>query len=113
MKKRMLRTGDSRQIHQRRTEMFNARGMEGQGFYITFSNGYTVSVQWRNGLSYSNNRTNMDTSGQEPSLCAELCAWNRAGEWIGEDGTVFEDAIIWGWRSPEEAVKTMSMIANL
>ena len=55
----------------------------GSGFHITFSNGWSISVQWSRGNYCSNMRPVRDLQEPEPTECtdAEIAIWDNNGDW--------------------------------
>ena len=79
----------------------------GKGFWITFPNGWTVSVQWGFG-NYCKNRS---FDGEKPGpmfSCenAEIAAWDQNG--TRHD---FGSDEVKGYCSPAEVLEFMNMIA--
>lgn len=68
----------------------------GEGFHITFANGNTISVQWREG-----NYANRDGS------VAEVAAWDSAGRMIKLDF----DREIYGWASPDVVADLIAKVS--
>lgn len=95
--------------------MFKISG--GKGFQMTFSNGWTVSVQWGiNNYCEHYNRTtrsgeNLDTVqrdvGAEGSNTAEIAAWDKDKNWHK-----FEDDTVMGWVHPDQVANFITLIAN-
>lgn len=87
--------------------MFSTTGKN--GFHITFSNGYTVSVQWSCG-NYCANRNNTSTYLEGiKSPNAEVAAWDADGTWY-----VFDNGdTVKGYQTPEQAAEFIGIISNL
>lgn len=78
---------------------FTARDTEwGTGFQITFSNGYTVSVQFGRG-AYSD----------QGETTAEVAAWGPDSKWLKLNE--YDD--VKGHCSPEDVLEIMYVVANL
>lgn len=81
----------------------------GQGFHVTFENGWTVSVQFGAGNYADNHRL---WSEDEPkrgweSSCAEVAAWPDDGEMMRfPDGQTVQ-----GWQTPAQVLALMADIA--
>lgn len=81
-----------------------------KGFHLSFANGNTISVQWGNG-NYCDNYNSRGRYGDavEPSLTAEVMAWNSEEKTIRlEEG---EEVI--GHCSPEMVARYIAMVAIL
>lgn len=66
------------------------------GLHMTFANGWTVSIQWRDG-----NHCDRDRS------TAEIAAWSSGGDWYRfDDGNTVK-----GWVTPDDVVEFMALIA--
>ena len=77
---------------------FTARDNEwGNGFQITFNNGYTVSVQF-----------NKHTYSDGGETTAEVAAWGPDSKWI----KLSEYDEVKGHCSPEDVLEIINMIAN-
>jgi|APSaa5957512535_1039671.scaffolds.fasta_scaffold361999_1 hypothetical protein len=72
---------------------------DNQGFHKTFDNGFTVSVQWREG-TYSSR--NYDGS---PITC-EIAAWDDEGTWFQFD----DGENVRGWQTAAEINDFMKMV---
>ena len=80
---------------------------EQKGFHVTFTNGWTVSVQFGRG-NYSDNYEHKEYGGPVPnSATAEVAAWPNGGEMIslGDGDTVA------GWQTPEQVLALMVDVA--
>lgn len=81
-----------------------------KGFHITFSNGWTVSVQFGGG-NYSENYDLPigHRSGPVPkSGTAEIAAWPNGGEMI----TLADGDTVAGWQTPEQVLALMVDVAG-
>jgi hypothetical protein len=67
----------------------------GQGFHMTFANGWTASVQWGE-ANYCENRFK---KGTFPSCDAEIAAWK------GDKWHRFETDTVKGWVKPEQVAE--------
>jgi hypothetical protein len=76
--------------------MFNGR-KNGNGFQITYANGWTVSVQWSEG-NYCKAR---NVEGWRPSSDAEVSAWKDRGPMETPKG----------WQTPAEVLAYMNEVA--
>lgn len=86
------------------TEGFNGRP-NGNGFHITFVNGYTASVQWGAG-GYCDNRDSDEYYKLLPkSSNAEVAAWDKDGNWVS-----FGNDTVMGWRTPHQVLKFLKKI---
>lgn len=85
--------------------MFSCNRTNGNGFHLSFENGWTVSVQWGDG-TYSSDR---ETRGNFiPSKDAEVGAWDKDGNWWK-----FEEDSVQGYKSAAEVVDFANMISKL
>lgn len=66
------------------------------GVHFVFANGWTVSVQWKVG-NYCD----------EDGSTAEIAAWDESGDWYRFDTG---DTVL-GWRTPDQVVAFMALIA--
>lgn len=91
--------------------MFELRTEHGfRGFWITFENGYKVSVQWGSG-SYSDNHNRFDSVIPNDSTTAEIAAWDTiADEWYRPEGW---DDDVKGYCTPDEVAAFINKVANL
>jgi hypothetical protein len=94
--------------------MFELRTEAGfRGVWITFANGYKVSVQWGSG-SYSDNHNlfSGDYLIPKDSKTAEIAAWNTNDndKWYIPEG--WDDSIK-GYCTPEEVAAFIQEVANL
>lgn len=83
----------------------------GSGFQLTFSNGYTVSVQFGYG-NYCDRRHDTEpfpnTAINHDSMNAEIAAWDANGEWYDLSGDQVE-----GWCSADRVGAFISGIMQL
>jgi hypothetical protein len=79
--------------------MFNTT--DNKGFQVTFSNGYTISVQFGWG-NYCENRNKKVP--EFPCMNAEIAVWDKDGNFIEEPR---------GWQSPEEVANYMKIVSEL
>ena len=77
---------------------------ENRGFSITFSNGWTVSVQIGRGCYCANKDSEGDFNTSEPSPDAEIAAF-KGDEWHD-----FGSDTVKGWCKPDEILDFMNMI---
>lgn len=71
------------------------------GFSMVLENGYTVSIQWKEG-----NYCHVDGSS------AELAAWDKDGNWVKlseNDNKIF---YVIGWQSVDDALKFIIQISQ-
>lgn len=80
-----------------RSDEFGSRG-----FWMTYANGWTVSVQFGLG-NYCENRDGTEMKSRD----AEIAAWDRDGNWYR-----FENDDVKGHVTPEEATEFMALIAS-
>lgn len=90
-----VRYGDHGSFHER-------------GFWITFDNGHTVSVQFGTG-NYCENR---DGNAKE-SKDAEIAAWDADGDWIHVKGFDYFGDDVLARQSPEAVVRFISAVSQL
>jgi hypothetical protein len=93
----------------KRLVMFSA--VDNKGFELTFTNGWTVSVQWGPG-NYCEHRSVSDF--EAPSLVstwesttAEVAAWDKDEVWHN-----FGDDEVKGWMTSNEVLEFINMIAS-
>lgn len=72
---------------------------------MTFSNGWTVSVQWGPGTYSDNYHTNFDTV--KDSTTAEIAAWDANKNWHQ-----FEGDQVMGWVHPDQVANFIALIAS-
>ena len=98
--------------------MFSA--VDNKGFELTFTNGWTVSVQWGPG-NYCDNRSVSDADPltnadwyEAPSkvstwesTTAEIAAWDKDNVWHN-----FGDDEVRGWMTSNEVLEFINMIAS-
>ena len=81
--------------------MFEGRD-NGNGFHITFENGWTVSVQWdRGNYCERSGPWNAQPAPNKPSKNAEVACWK--GERKSEDCR--------GWQTPAEVLAYINEVA--
>ena len=81
--------------------MFEGRD-NGNGFHITFENGWTVSVQWdRGNYCERSSRYSDEYAPNAPSKNAEVSAWKGQGK---SDNSK-------GWQTPAEVLAYMAEVA--
>jgi len=111
---------------------------QGKGFFMTFENGYTLSVQFGYG-NYCANRglerrlidklLNMPLGnlvddyaqtqaklGEEGSATAEIAVWTEDGEgrnFCGQELGIFKHDTVEGWCTPERVLEVMNIISKL
>ena len=93
----------------------DSHGMIRRGFYITFANGYTVSVQFGS-FAYCETRDNgrmkveQHKEGEKEihSKDAEIAAWDSDNNWVS-----FEDDEVMGYVNPNEVLAFMQTIAKI
>lgn len=71
------------------------KNTNGRGVHFTFSNGYTVSVQWgvmnycaNRSTDFSRFETELNTKAGDSiieSETAEIAIWNKEGKWVTKD----------------------------
>ena len=94
----------------KRLVMFNA--VDNKGFKLTFTNGWTVSVQWGPG-NYCANRSVSDYDAPSKvsiweSTTAEIAAWDKDNVWHNfGDGDEVK-----GWMTSIEVLEFINMIAS-
>ena len=77
----------------------------GNGFQITFSNGWTASVQWGLGM-YCHTR---DEEKPEQSATAEVAAIAPNGDFVSMNS---EDSdTVKGWQSPDDVLTFLNWVA--
>jgi hypothetical protein len=82
---------------------------QGKGFALTFSNGWTVSVQFGPGNYCENRATDFDAprkAGVWQCATAEIAAWDRNRIWHS-----FGDDEVKGYCTPNEVLAFCQMIA--
>lgn len=81
---------------------------DNKGFYITFGNGITVSVQFGAG-NYCRNRTSFasDNKGRE-CADAEVAIWDKNGEWITQEYDPNSTDVVMGYVDPDEIAKIIA-----
>lgn len=70
------------------------------GFHLVLENGYTVSIQWKEG-----NYCDVDGSS------AEIAAWDREGRWLRLGEADLTDDVI-GWQTVDDALKLIIEISQ-
>jgi len=80
---------------------------DANGFYMTFANGYTVSVQWNPG-NYVSDRSGNNGEHRE-SGNAEVAAWDGQGDWVplGDNDDVV------GWQTADDVAAIMAKVAAM
>ncbi len=73
----------------------------GNGFWITFRNGNTVSVQFGVG--------NYSDMGK---TTAEVAAWDRNGDWLHPKGWKWHDDVQ-GRQTPEDVARFIAAVASM
>lgn len=68
-----------------------------KGFHMTFANGNTISVQWKE-----------DNYCDDGQTTAEIAIWNDDGVWIN----MTEDNTVIGWQTPEQVVEWMQKASS-
>ena len=86
--------------------MFKVNQTTGSGFQMTFSNGWTVSVQW-GPSTYSDNYNAGSFEKGMTSKTAEIGAWDDQGNWHQ-----FEGDTVMGWVHPDQVANFIALIAN-
>jgi len=76
------------------------------GFWITFENGYAISVQWGK-INYCDNKNK--TGVHKTGTTAEVAIYEPNGSWHRFDN----HDICKGWCSPEEVLELMEYCKNL
>ena len=83
------------------------------GFHVTFTNGYTVSVQFGPGTYSDNYDANFDLyRNPEPltSKTVECAVWAKDGEMISHK--MFDGNTVGGYMTPEEMLELMNWAAK-
>lgn len=80
----------------------------GKGYKMTFTNGWTVSVQF-GGLNYCQHYDDPIGGGYRgPSKDAEIAAWDKNGNWYD-----FGDDTVKGYVSADELLAFMNEVAGM
>lgn len=83
-----------------------------RGYHMTFSNGWTVSVQWGPGNYCDHHNTYGFYAPKESdkwySGTAEVAAWDRNGVWYQFDSDTVD-----GYKTPDEVAAFIAMIVGL
>lgn len=79
----------------------------GNGFHMTFANGWTASVQWNLG-NYCANRERAPLTGE--CMNAEVAAWKSGEDYKFNSKS---NCIVEGWCTPEKVVEFLATIAKL
>ena len=97
----------------------SAKRVRSNGFWITFKNGWTVSVTWAPG-TYNDNRgmTFMEAFAKKDlsSKDAEIAAWNEDDTmWWDFDGKkpVHSGGYVKGWVKPDELIECMKDVSEI
>ena len=89
--------------------------IRGQGFHITFSNGYTVSVQF-GPMSYCDHYFQKDVNEFSSEECGKLGSTTAECAVIMDDDLIetpfFEGDTVKGWMSPEEVLELLNWAAK-
>jgi hypothetical protein len=98
---------------------------EGKGFQMTFSNGYTVRVQWGRG-NYADNRYDKSCPKSVPeykSKTAEIAVWDKDDNYVtdlpGMTSCIHLDPLairlenVVGWANPEDVVHILAVVADM
>lgn len=88
----------------------------GQGFetpvlnavFMTFDNGFTVSIQWKMG-NYCENRDNRQANTLSPSGVSVPCSDAEVAVFDADDEMVGSES---GWQSPEEVAALLADVAT-
>ena len=84
----------------------------GNGYHMTFSNGYTISVTWRPG-SYSDNYRRALGIAQPQSKTAEVWAWRGERDPYGNP----YEAAVWPeplkYKTAEEVAELILLVSRL
>lgn len=78
-----------------------------KGFFITFANGWTASVQFGLG-NYCENRDGL----HKHSATAEIAAWGGEKEVWHIFGRKKSDDCVRGWCKPDEVLKFLNMVSR-
>ncbi len=85
----------------------------GKGFHITFSNGWTVSVQFGHG-NYCDNYDRLNdeqvTLGKEGSSTAECAVWNLDGHLFAHP--LFDGNTVGAYMEPAQVLELMNWTAS-
>lgn len=92
--------------------MINSRGFRdtGNGFQMTFANGYTVSVQWNYGCYCDNRHEGFHGDTGRVASTAEVAFWH------GSDGLIEipgEDDTVAGWKTADEVAAFITNVAAM
>ncbi len=94
------------------TRGFEIRGTNNgqRGYWTTFANGWTVSVQFGSGNYCENRSSDFSENADVPmrSDHAEIAAWDKDGNW---HRFVEEHDDVKGWQTPEQVAAFTTMIA--
>lgn len=81
-----------------------------RGFYLTFENGYTLSVQWGMGTYCVNHDAGFARSAdsfRQESPDAEIALWNLEGTWFDWGGNTVK-----GWCSVDDVLAVIKAVAT-
>lgn len=78
----------------------------GKGFHMTFSNGWTASVQF----GYGNYCDNRDKQGNTESSNAEVACWSRDGGLVNIMENDSSDTVI-GYLSADKVLEFLNKVA--
>lgn len=76
---------------------------DNKGFQVTFSNGWTASIQF----GYGNYCENYNNRAGEECQNAEIAAWDSKGNWYRFES---EDTVL-GYQSPQQALAFLNMVS--
>lgn len=91
-------------------------GDNGNGFHMTFANGWTVSVQFGSGNYCKNHATFAPKVEKSDSPDAEIAAWNAQGMWFDfRTGGVFPKGKndVRGYQTPDQVAAFIAQIAAM
>jgi hypothetical protein len=86
------------------------RIVAGKGFQLTFSNGWTVSVQFGSGNYCERRQDEWNTKPEDlhSSKDAEFAAWDKDGVWLSADGDEVK-----GYCSSDEVAAFIEFVSKL
>ena len=83
--------------------------IDNKGFYITFANGYTVSVQWGRGNYGDNYNMSSEKVRDISSSVVEVAVWDRDNKWI----EFSNGSEVIGYQTVSEVLAIFNEIASL
>jgi len=82
-----------------------------QGFSITFSNGWTISVQFGAGHYCQARNSDVLLGGRHSSSNAEVAILNPSNDFIQPEG-FYGDGCVMGWISPEDVSRLIQWVSS-